>query len=383
MTSLSRDDMKLAEDAGEWVVRIALEPTLESREALVAWLQRSPRHIEEFLYAQTTYRLFHRIDPEREIDVQEWVANAKSSVVPFRQIGTEFDPHAAVPMSRSPVSEEAPSSSDTAMRDQSARPRWRIAAATAVAAIGLAVIWRIANDPDRQTYSTGLGEQRTVRLSDGSLIELNSRSKVEVRFSKGVRHVQLVAGEALFIVSHDEHRPFRVSTDTTTIQAVGTQFDVYRAETATRVAVVEGRIQVTSDRADSSTPPRSNGTEALDPPGHVDRTSVAPTLLAAGEQASVSGDGTVVKKVKPDVSSAVAWRQRRLVFDHTPLPEAIKELSRYSDFHIGLVGDDLLKRKISGVFQADDPQTIVSLFQADPTVRIEHVSNGVIITLMN
>jgi transmembrane sensor len=358
MTLPNRDTARLAEEAAEWLVRLTFESTQDNRQGLVAWLQRSPRHIEEFLFAQTTFSLLHGMDPSRQIDVQELVATAKNSIVPLRQIGTAA------------MDESLPAIADpTAKR---ARFPWKSALAVAASALLLTAILSVTGqlrtDPDHRTYSTALGEQRTIRLSDGSLLELNTRSKATIDFSKATRTIRLAEGEALFVVAHDAQRPFRVSTDNVTIQAVGTQFNVYQAGPATTVTVLEGKVELSTNHS----PAMSGSAE----PGHSVSTNI---LLSSGEQANVAS-GQVRKDARPNAQNAVAWRQRRVVFDHTALSDAVKELERYSDFRIELVGAQLLNRHISGVFQADDPHTIVALLESDNTVTVRHLNNGVIVT---
>lgn len=65
-------------------------------------------------------------------------------------------------------------------------------------------------------------------LNDGSIVYLNTRSRVEEQFSRQARNVRLLEGEAMFSVEHDRARPFRMISDDTVIQAIGTQFNVYR-----------------------------------------------------------------------------------------------------------------------------------------------------------
>ena len=62
----------------------------------------------------------------------------------------------------------------------------------------------------------------------------------------------MLRGEALFRVHHDAGRPFRVYTDDAIVQAVGTQFDVYRRDDGTVVSVLEGRVDVTPAAAVAS-----------------------------------------------------------------------------------------------------------------------------------
>ncbi len=94
---------------------------------------------------------------------------------------------------------------------------------------------------------TSLGEQRFFKLDDGSVLYLNTQSRVEVRYSRAARVVRLIEGEAMFTVEHDAARPFRVMAGPTVIQAVGTRFNVYRTRLSTTVSVVEGVVKIAAD----------------------------------------------------------------------------------------------------------------------------------------
>ncbi|MEJ1960797.1 MAG: FecR domain-containing protein [Gammaproteobacteria bacterium] len=95
-------------------------------------------------------------------------------------------------------------------------------------------------------YSTAVGEQRVIELQDGSTVRLNTQSRIAVRLSEHTRDIRLISGEAIFKVHHDTARPFRVHTLGAFIQAVGTEFNVYRRADRTKVAVLEGRVQISS-----------------------------------------------------------------------------------------------------------------------------------------
>src|SRR4029077_5426176 len=77
-------------------------------------------------------------------------------------------------------------------------------------------------------YATALGEQRSLALSDGSTVQLDSLSKIRIRYGEHDRPVVLLQGQALFHVAKDTTRPFIVDIGQTRVRAVGTQFDVYR-----------------------------------------------------------------------------------------------------------------------------------------------------------
>ena len=99
-----------------------------------------------------------------------------------------------------------------------------------------------------RTFDTDVGQMTVVRLEDGSRLSLNTDSRVRVRFTKGERHVELIRGQAFFEVAHDTTRPFLVSSGSTEVRAVGTQFDV-RADGSNlvRVVLAEGRVAVRDD----------------------------------------------------------------------------------------------------------------------------------------
>jgi len=357
--TLNRDEMRLAEEAAKWADRRRREPAEASAE-FVAWLRLNPRHIDEYLLSQAIVEVLAQV-PLRRLDVDQLA----SVSVPIREIGPD------------------PSEAHRYGADlrQAKRPGFfrplRVAAAFAASlTIVLGVLWWTASD---RTYSTGLGEQRTIRLADGSLLELNAESAAKVRFSRSVRRVELLKGEAMFVVAHNAARPFRVATNNAVVQAVGTQFDVYRHDgAATQVAVVEGRVAVFKQEKRPT-----SGDSGMKSLGSVAATTEtddsSPTLLAAGEEAQVTGDGRVIKTAQPDVSNAVAWRQRRIVFNSVTLAEAVKEFARYSDFHIQIEGDALARRRIRGSFHADEPQALLALFAGDTSVQIIRVDNGVII----
>jgi len=110
-----------------------------------------------------------------------------------------------------------------------------------------------------------VGEQRSIALADGSIIDLNARSRIRVRLSKDERDVELLQGQALFHVAKDNSRPFVVRSDTTVVRAVGTEFDVYRKKNGTVITVLEGRVVVESPYAatDQLSPRRVKGRVTL------------------------------------------------------------------------------------------------------------------------
>ncbi|MCP6755955.1 FecR domain-containing protein, partial [Klebsiella pneumoniae] len=88
-----------------------------------------------------------------------------------------------------------------------------------------------------RTYTTARGELRSVELADGSVVHINTQSRIDVNLSPRAREVRLVGGEALFKVQRDTTRPFLVYSGNAVIQAIGTQFNVRLQQTDTTVSV--------------------------------------------------------------------------------------------------------------------------------------------------
>jgi transmembrane sensor len=227
---------------------------------------------------------------------------------------------------------------------------WALAASV-VAAVGL-VSWQWLSAPE--LYATGVGEQKVVPLGDGSVITINTSSRVSVRFTRSQRRVEVLSGQAHFAVAKDATRPFVVSAGGGETLAVGTEFDVYQRANETVVTLIEGRVTVTSPQG---------GSTAIQ--------------LAAGEQVSYSKHGTAQRTA--DLQRASAWRARKLDFSDTPLSEAISEANRYSNLKIELRGTELADARISGVFEAGRNDAVAEGVRAYFGLRLERFGDDLIV----
>jgi transmembrane sensor len=110
-----------------------------------------------------------------------------------------------------PVQEPAPPPPDAANDPQPAGTRLSrrafgaLAAGSGIAATVTLALWHFGA---RESYSTGVGEARMIRLADGSRVQLNTDSEIDVSLQKERRQIRFVKGEARFDVAHDPSRPF-------------------------------------------------------------------------------------------------------------------------------------------------------------------------------
>lgn len=238
--------------------------------------------------------------------------------------------------------------------------RWKIYVGSllmaATAAIALAV-WFAQPVTQFNGISTPLAHRQSVTLSDGTRVDLNSQTQLQVAITRSERRVRLLGGEAFFAVHKDPARPFVIETPGGSVRVTGTTFDV-RSENAAslEVTVVEGSVQV-----------RPGDSGALKGP---------PVLLGAGDQLSSGPAGVSVKALPTAaVDDALAWRKGQIVFDGVPLKDALARFARYHGQKLQ-VADDCANLTVGGRFSLDDPQGFYAGLEEFLPVRITTDPSG-------
>ena len=333
---------KIAEQALEWLLRLDAADADASIEAgFAAWLKESPVHIEEFLTLEVTWRELERLDPGKSLRVEELVTRAKDNIVALDT--APFEP--------------TPEPADKGHM----RRAWWLGAAAVIVALTSAIYLLPFHTTASDTYVTSLGEQISFTLEDGSVVHLNTQSGLRVAFTAEERRVELLDGEALFRIEHDPGRPFRVMASDTVVQAIGTRFNVYRHSDRTEVTVVEGKVSVIH-AADGSGSPGV-------PTGAMADVAAGPVTLVAGEQVTVVAGGAVARADVEDTGEITAWRQRRLVFRNDTLADIAAQFNRYNRLQID-VSAQIAGRQLTGVFDADDPESMLDFLADEPSIVI-------------
>ncbi len=331
-----RANLQTLEEASTWFVAFRSEsPDENARQEFQDWLRRSPEHIRAYLEIASTYADIP--SPETGRTPPDLIEKARSSpeinVIPLSAPGL-MRPH-------------LPDTRRRGTRLTGPRP----VAAAAMLILAATGVWLYT---ERHTYGTGIGEQRSITLPDGSIVELNSRSRVRVAFGADERKVELLSGQALFQVAKDASRPFIVESDRTRVRAVGTQFDVYRKSIGLTVTVIEGRVAVRSASAGEATG----------------------THLVAGEQLTVTAT-RAEKAERPNIAAATAWTRRQLVFDGTPLSEVIEEFSRHSTRRIVIDSAELANLRISGQYTSASPDSLLRFLSLQKGVIVAEVDGEI------
>ncbi len=310
----------------EWVARVhGGRLKRRERRALSEWLAASEENARDYLRAETVWRVSGGLQSDPR--VQEALNAIRSS-------------HGAARRTLRPMAGK--------------RAGWRLGSASAAAAVVVAAVaaWFFLK-PTHVWYETALGEQRVVRLRDGSTIALNTDTRLWVQYGDAERSVLLERGEALFQVNKDPRRAFIVRAGDGYARAIGTRFDVLEGRVEVAAQTAAARISIATEaRAMESA---SNDSLTFGPDGER-------VLLDAGQSASYEKGGQQVKVADPQRASReriVAWREGKLRFDAWPLARALEEHNRYAVKPIRFDDRALDKVRISGVFRIGDTAALL------------------------
>jgi transmembrane sensor len=332
--SSGRTHPAIIAEASAWFIEFrAGDVDGDARVRFIEWLRRSPEHIHAYLEISGVWAELPTADPEGKIDIEALIQRARG------------EPDVIALPSDRPRPGMAPS----VLKPHTAwRSRRAAVALAAVVLLAIATVIFIDRSKFNGVYTTGIGEQRTVQLLDGSTVELNARSTIQVRLTAEQRDVTLLEGQALFQVAKDKRRPFVVRAGDAQVRAVGTEFDVYKKQAATVVTVVEGRVETY---------------DSLDSPG------TAAIVLSAGEQLTVVPH-VVTKPTRTDTAIATAWVQKRLIFEETPLNDVAEEFNRYNRRPLTIDDGELGHIKISGVYSSTDPASLINFLRSQNSIQV-------------
>ncbi|AZL76498.1 FecR domain-containing protein [Pseudomonas oryziphila] len=196
---------------------------------------------------------------------------------------------------------------------------------------------------------TGTGERRSLRLEDGSHLELNVDTALDVRFDAQVRAIELHRGEILVSTASDPaRRPFIVHSKNGSVRALGTQFSVRQLSEQTRVGVLQSAVEVR-------------------PRHHLDRV----LRLDAGQQTDFDND--TFTRAQPLPADSAAWVQGMLSVNDWRLGDFIDELGRY---RTGVLrcAPAIRGMNISGSFRIDDTDIALANLPKSLPVKVHYLS---------
>lgn len=251
--------------------------------------------------------------------------------------------------------------------------RWiaRGVAAAAAIVVGLG-LWRSAQKPAPASgavafreYTTPRGQYATVVLADGTRITLAplSRLRAPRELDRGARDVYL-EGQALFQVTHDARRPFRVHTTGAVATDLGTRFDVraYGDTPRVRVVVTEGSVELASVHSATGT-----------------TRSSTPLILRAGDLGVVDTAGGLTVERGVPVDAYTAWSDGRLVFRLTPLREVAAELARWYDLDVRIPEAAVAERRVTASFRNEPAADVLRLIALSLDLEFTREGDAVVL----
>lgn len=243
---------------------------------------------------------------------------------------------------------------DDAAQDRPATTgrRWFLGTGVAAAlalAIGLPLIQSQQAQPI--VYATNPGATRSVRLDDGSRLDLSADTALNV--GPRQHRVTLARGAAYFDVRHDPARQFVVEAGGYRITDIGTRFAIDLADGHVSISVAEGSVTVTPPAGD-------------------------PLRLDAGD-AMIEGGSGQPRKVTVAAEAVAAWRHGRLIYDNATLAKVASDISRYTGDRIEVpttIGD----RRFSGVLVIGDGSHLVSDFAAVAGLAVHRGADRIVLS---
>jgi len=309
-------DARTWEEAEAWFSRL-LADDLGDREGFERWLHAAPAHAAAWDRTQALWeRMGTFVQDEALSDYVREAVETEPDVETGRDRLAADDQ--VVPL--------------FPRRQRRARRRFGFAYAAAAAIIVMtiaaaAVVFGLqASSP--QLYVTG-DHGSEIRLADGSQVHMDIQTRLQARFGWWHRNVSLLQGRAVFDVVHDG-RPFVVDVGADRVAVLGTRFQVDRRPDNVIVTLMRGSVSVELAKND------------------------AQVQLQPGQQ--MSWQASTGRWSRRDVDTAVAtsWTRGFLVFNATPLAQAVTEINRYSARKLHLADPSLGNLQLSGSFRLGD-----------------------------
>lgn len=230
------------------------------------------------------------------------------------------------------------------------RTTWAAGGATAT----MAVVALIFVGPILQERAgdlrTGVGELRQQRLADGSLVDLDARSAVDL--AKGPdRGVVLRKGRAYFAVAKDPSRPFHVQADGVDVEVTGTGFSVAKRADGIEVALAEGAVRVHA---------AGRRTQILRP----------------GQRLRIPASGSMALD-EVAIDAVGAWRGGQLIVENARIDEVVDQLRPHIKGLVMAPPARLAAQRVTGVFDLRDPKTALASAVAPFGGAIDHPLPGV------
>ena len=354
MSSIKFPSTELVEqDAAQWIAKIdrGLKPNEEIE--LSHWLESSPLHGETLIKCASMWDLLDVLSPIAKLMPMEKLKlenqeGAKSEVYPERYANnriTKGSKPFIVTIAASLILAIGIFTMSPLVTQKSSTPQEYVAVNEARVSV--------------KSYKTAVGEMSTVTLSDGSVLQLNTDSEVNVAFSDSVRQLELVSGEVYFEVAKDPMKPFIVDVGDDKVAAVGTAFNIdSRPGLDTEVLVTEGKVKVSVNSL-----------------AEVDSDEL---FLIQGQKVTIGSSESRVNDDQ-DHETILSWREGMLVFQGEPLSHAIQEIDRYTSLKLTIIDDSIADIPVGGFFRTGDTEGLLQILSLNFGVQSKQIGDEILL----
>lgn len=303
----------------DWFLDLKARPDCrQTEQAFRVWWSQSPAHERAWEQALKTWALLGEVPPVYE---HIWKVDASVSVV-------------ALPVRR----------------------RWKPWAAGVALALAASMVVLLAGPSLlirwQADHITRTAETRTLKLEDGTVIEMSGDSAIATELTASVRRVKLLSGEAFFDVAHDAGRPFTVDAGGVEVAVLGTAFDVQLADDATTVELARGTVAI-----------------SYAGPDHKEDFELSPGQMAAVDHRT---GGVVRRAIAPE--DIAAWRTGRMFVDDVTVGMAAERLQRYHAAWISIPDPVLASKRVTGLYDLRNPDSALEAMVKPFGGKVRHVT---------
>lgn len=254
---------------------------------------------------------------------------------------------------------------------------FRLVAAAVVMAIlsFFAIDWY--NKPSAESlkvFECAYGERKNLQLPDGSVVILNSGSKMKIRDDYGVsaRDIYL-EGEAFFDVKHNRDIAFIVHTPAMDVRAVGTAFNVkaYPGEKVTEASLVRGLVEVTLKKEQNRKLILHPNEKVQWSPQNQENGHVSGANLSDKEKTTNSGSLQSLTKTDGDEIKEIAWIENKLVFADESFEDIAILLERWYGVKIAFADDMIRHYRFTGSFEKEKIETVLAFLKESKNFNYE------------
>jgi transmembrane sensor len=217
-----------------------------------------------------------------------------------------------------------------------------------VGLFGLGVQQQLFQSParlmaDHRTLKTN---GKTITLKDGSLLKIDAATQLDINFSDDERRITLFSGQIHIHVASDSTRPFNVEADNINVRALGTGFNVKYDNDQVSVAVTEHSVKITN----------------IDNNNYV--------KVNEGYRLQYNEKSGFSSAIPANINTITAWQRGKIIFENQPLSQVIKTIQRYNNNHIVILSDELKQHKVTGIFDINDNNGMLSIIENNLPVTI-------------